>query len=147
MRHHLEALILEAKYLDCHPDTETTLIVFADAYASFDDFLDLAAIADDLLIEQGYEGIYQLASFHPDYCFADEDPTDAANYTNRSPFPMLHLIREASIEQVLQHYPEPEAIPQRNIALTRQLGLTYLRKLLSDCHSTAIIATDHIDES
>ena len=105
-------------------------------YSDFDDFLDLVAIADDLLIAQAYEGVYQLASFHPDYCFAEASPDDAANYTNRSPYPILHLIREASIEQVLNHYPEPENIPLRNIALTRELGSNYLQALLNACHQS-----------
>jgi hypothetical protein len=82
---------------------------------------------------QGYEGIYQLASFHPQYCFAEADSQDAANYTNRSPYPMLHLIRERSIESALQHFPHPESIPERNIQLTRQLGLAKMQALLAAC--------------
>ena len=87
---HLEALIVEAEHLDNHPTSETSLLIFSDGYQDFDDFLDLIAIADDLMIEQGYEGVYQLASFHPDYCFADSQPDDAANYTNRSTYQMMH---------------------------------------------------------
>ena len=134
MQQHLESLIIEAEHLDSQPDTETTLIIFSEAYTEFDDFLDMLAIAEDVLIEQGYEGVYQLASFHPDYCFADADSDDAANYTNRSPYPMLHLIREASIEQVLEHYPDPEQIPERNIRITRESGAAFWQKLLTSCH-------------
>lgn len=137
LQQHLETLIIEAEYLDSQPNTETTLIIFSEAYQDFDDFLDMLAIAEELLIEQGYEGIYQLASFHPDYCFADADITDPANYTNRSPYPMLHLIREASIEQVLANYSDPEQIPERNIRLTRQLGANYLQNLLATCQEQA----------
>ena len=86
-----------------------------------------------MLIEQDYEGIYQLASFHPEYCFAGEDETDAANYTNRSPYPMLHLIREASLEKALQNYPDAELIPERNIALARSKGLAEMKHLLERC--------------
>lgn len=132
----LEGLIVEADYLDNHAETETSLLIFPAAYQDFDDFLDLVAIADDLLIEQGYQGIYQLASFHPDYCFDGVSQDDASNYTNRSPYPILHLIREASIEQVLSHYPDPENIPLRNIALTRELGSNYLQALLNACHQS-----------
>lgn len=132
---HLEALIVEAEYLDHHPASETSLLIFSDGYQDFDDFLDLVAIADDLLIDQGYEGVYQLASFHPDYCFADASPDDAANYTNRSPYPMLHIIREASIETALTKYPDPEQIPERNMQLTRKLGLEKLQTLLETCHA------------
>lgn len=130
----LEALIAECRLLDDHADIETTLIIFADALAQFDDFLDFLAMAEQLLIDQGYEGIYQLASFHPDYCFADSDDNDAANYTNRSPYPMLHLIREVSIEKALRHYADPDAIPERNIALTRQMGPEKLAAILKACY-------------
>ncbi len=132
---HLEALIVEAEHLNHHPASETSLLIFSDGYQDFDDFLDLVAIADDLLIDQGYEGVYQLASFHPDYCFADASHDDAANYTNRSPYPMLHIIREASIEKALTKYPDPEQIPERNMQLTRELGLENLQTLLETCHT------------
>jgi hypothetical protein len=132
---HLEALIVEAEHLDHHPDSETSLLIFSDGYQDFYDFLDLVAIAEDVLIDQDYEGVYQLASFHPDYCFADSKPDDAANYTNRSPYPMLHIIREASIEKALTKYPNPEQIPERNMQLTRKLGLEKLQTLLATCHA------------
>lgn len=129
----LEALIEECRHLDAEPATETTLLIFAEACAEFDDFLDLAAIAEQLLIDQGYEGIYQLASFHPDYCFAESNEDDPANYTNRSPYPMLHIIREASIELALRNYQNPELIPERNIELTRKLGLAKMQAQLAAC--------------
>jgi len=127
----LEALIGECRHLDEEPATETTLLILAKACVDFDDFLDLVAIAEQLLIDQGYEGVYQLASFHPGYCFAESEQNDPANYTNRSPYPMLHIIRESSIEQALQTYQNPELIPQRNIELTRKLGLEKLQALLA----------------
>ena len=126
----LEALITECRYLDAQPGCETTLLIMPEAGVDFDDFLDLLAIAEQLLHDQGYEGVYQLASFHPDYCFAGEPVDDPANYTNRSPYPMLHIIREASLEQALRHYENPEQIPERNIELTRQLGLQVLQAQL-----------------
>ena len=126
----LVELVAECRHLDAEPATETTLLILAKGYAQFDDFLDLTAMAEQLLEDQGYEGVYQLASFHPDYCFAGEDENDPANYTNRSPYPMLHIIREASIEQALKTYPTPELIPERNIKLTRKLGLEKIQALL-----------------
>ena len=87
-----------------------------------------------MLIEQGYEGVYQLASFHPDYCFDGAKRNDAANYTNRSPYPMLHLLRETSLEQAIRSYPHPENIPQRNIELTQELGLAKMQVLLAACY-------------
>lgn len=130
----LTTLIAQAEYLDQHDDdVETSLLIYPQQFAEFEDFVDYVALADELLIMQGYEGIYQLASFHPQYCFAEADSQDAANYTNRSPYPMLHLIRECSIESALQHFPHPESIPERNITLTRQLGLAKMQALLAAC--------------
>ncbi len=126
----LQALMLEVERLDEHPETETTLLIFTRALQDFDDFLDAVAIANDLMEEQDYEGIYQLASFHPDYCFAGSDATDPANYTNRSPYPMLHLIREYRIEQALVHYKNPETIPENNVQLARKMGLEKMQSLL-----------------
>ena len=87
-------------------------------------------MANSLMSQGGYAGIYQLASFHPDYCFEGEDKNDPANYTNRSPYPILHILRESSIEAVLKRYPEPESIPENNIAKARELGSSFLQALL-----------------
>ncbi len=129
----LENLFRECEYLEQNSDTETTLFILENMTDNFDDYLNFLEIANQLLIDQGYEGVFQLASFHPDYCFADTAPDDPANYTNRSPWPMLHIIREASLEQVLQNYPNPEDIPQRNINHCRQLGLEVMQKMLNEC--------------
>lgn len=118
----LLALFDECRHLDATPAVETTLVVLSEGLEDFDDYLDLLAVAEALLAKQGYEGIYQLASFHPDYVFADAEPDDPANFTNRSPFPMWHLLREAGLERALAHYPDPEQIPERNIAAMRELG-------------------------
>jgi len=130
----LQHLMLECDRLDTDPDIETTLLIYADAFAEFDDYLDFLEIADSLLIDQGYEGVYQLASFHPNYSFQGSTPNDAANYTNRSPYPMLHLLRESSIERAVAGYPDPENIPLRNIELTRKLGLAKMQALLAACY-------------
>jgi len=90
-------------------------------------------MAEQLLVTQGYEGIYQLASFHPEYCFSGAETNDAANYTNRSPFPMLHLLRESSLEKALEHYPETENIPQHNVAFARDAGLDAMKARLDRC--------------
>jgi hypothetical protein len=134
IEHSLEAVMDECVHLDSEPATETTLLIFNEAFADFEDFLDLLAIAEELMIDQGYEGIYQLASFHPDYRFAQMPANDPSNYTNRSPFPMLHLIREESIEKAVASHPDPDGIPERNIALARELGLEKLRAILNACY-------------
>jgi len=129
-------LMQECARLDSESDIETTLLIYANAFKVFDDYLDFLALAEELLIDQGYEGIYQLASFHPNYCFDGASLDDPANYTNRSPYPMLHLLRETSIERAVSSYPDVENIPQRNIALTRQLGLDKVKTLLAACYSS-----------
>jgi hypothetical protein len=129
----LQAVIDECVFLDSHDSTETTLLIFPEAFPGFDDYLQLVELAEKLITQQGYEGVYQLASFHPDYVFADSEPDDASSYTNRSPYPMLHLIREASIEKALENYPEPETIPVRNIEYARSLGLDTMKNKLRAC--------------
>lgn len=105
-------------------ETETTLVVIENGLASFDQYLDFLHLLEQVLPETGLEGIIQIASFHPDYCFEGESQDDPANLTNRSPYPMFHLIREASIEKALANYPDPDAIPERNIALLRKMDKT-----------------------
>jgi len=130
----LLSLMLECDRLNIDSSIETTLLIYDNAFTAFDDYLDFLDIAEALLIEQGYEGIYQLASFHPDYCFEGAKQDDPANYTNRSPYPMLHLLRETSIERTVNTYPDTENIPQRNIELTRELGLAKMQALLTACY-------------
>lgn len=126
----LEDLIIEAKRLDIQAEIETTLLIFANSLQDFDNFLDVLDIANDEMSEQGYEGTYQLASFHPDYCFADSDADNPANYTNRAPYPIFHLLREQSIESALAQYKNPENIPQTNIRLAREMGIKKMQGLL-----------------
>lgn len=133
----LHHLIDECERLDSDSGIETTLLIYTHAFAKFDDYLDFLALAENLLIAQGYEGVYQLASFHPDYCFEGSSEDDPANYTNRSPYPMLHLLREQSIALAVSSYPQPEQIPQRNIELAHELGLVRMRALLAACYEAA----------
>jgi len=130
----LQALIDECLYLDKNNNLETSLIIFSQVFTAFDDFLDFIEIANALLIEQGYEGTYQLAHFHPLYQFADVAESDASNFTNRSPWPMLHLIRESSLEYALENYPDPENIPERNIKLAREKGCEHMQTMLDACY-------------
>src|SRR6187399_1222952 len=91
----LDSFLVETTRLDNEINIETSFLIFPNAFASFDDYLDCVRLAERSLKQNGYEGIYQLASFHPLYLFADATEKDAANYTNRSIYPMLHLLREA----------------------------------------------------
>lgn len=125
----LHGLMAHCQQLDADAGIETSLLIIPNALADFDDYLDVLALAEDLMAEQGYEGVYQLASFHPAYCFADAEPDDPANYTNRSPYPMLHLLREAELEKAIASHPNSEAIPETNMALARAKGLAYWQAL------------------
>lgn len=126
----LSHLIDELSLLDRQTDIQTTVIVFPVDFADFENYLDMLELANSLLTQGGYGGIYQLASFHPDYCFEGEDKNDPANYTNRSPYPILHILRESSIEAVLKRYPYPENIPENNITKAREMGSRALQALL-----------------
>jgi uncharacterized protein len=137
-----EALLAELQaellYLDDHPETETTLLVHPGVLADFDTYNEFLAVGDGLLELLELDGIFQIASFHPDYRFADTGPDDAENFTNRSPFPMLHLLREASVERAVESHPDPDAIPERNIALMQRLGTAKMRQRLSRIHSPKV---------
>jgi hypothetical protein len=129
----LETFFKELERLDEDETIETSFLIFPSSYPLFDDFLDIVAAAEGLLFKSGYEGIYQVASFHPDYQFAGSSLEDAANYTNRSVYPMLHLLREASIDKALEHFNDPEAIPGRNINFAREKGTAYMKLLRDAC--------------
>lgn len=105
-------------------ETDTCVFVIPNMLADFDDYLNYLALANMTVQQMGLEGEFQLASFHPDYQFEDTQPEDKENLTNRSPYPVIHIIREATVEKVLKHYPDPEMIPENNInrveALTEQ---------------------------
>jgi len=130
----LEHIIMECAALDRDAARETSLLIFPNGLSDFHDYLDLLALANSLIAKQGYEGIYQLASFHPEYLFAGVAADDPSHYTNRSPYPTVHILRESSVENALSTYSEPEKIPERNIKLTRNLGLAAMRALLTDCY-------------
>jgi len=125
----LDSFTNEMKRLDNDKTIETSFLIFPNAFEKFDEYLYLVSLAEKLLIQKGYEGIYQVASFHPLYLFANSDENDAANYTNRSIYPMLHLLREESIDKALEHYKSPQNIPERNINFTREKGLAYMKML------------------
>lgn len=103
-------------------ELETTLIVLPDAYPDFMEFNSLLHVLNNVLEIEGFEGMFQIASFHPDYQFAGTEPDARENFTNRAPFPILHLIREDSIEKVLALHPDPDSIPENNIKRLNQLS-------------------------
>ena len=103
-------------------EIETTLFIHPNILNDFYDYNDFLEIADNILLQTGMTGEIQIASFHPDYQFAGTEHADAENFTNRAPFPMLHLIREESVEKARTFYPDIEGIPDRNIEKLRELG-------------------------
>lgn len=129
----LEQLIAEMQRLDSDPNIETTLLIFPSLLNDFFDYLDFVELSELLMVEQGYEGIYQLATFHPLYCFAEVDFDDSSNYTNRSPYPMIHLLREASVEKAIAYYGDTEKIPETNIKTMHQLGIEAIKKIIAGC--------------
>jgi hypothetical protein len=107
---------------------ETTLLVVANILTDFDAFNDFLGAVETLLRRGGWEGKYQAASFHPRYRFRGTREGDVGNLTNRAPWPIVHLIREASIDQARADYPEVETIPDRNIQTMRSLSPDEIRQ-------------------
>ena len=108
---------------------ETTLVVVPNMLQDFWDYNFFIDWVEGLIKQQDWEGIFQVATFHPDYCFGGAEPEDDENLTNRSPYPAFHLIREESMEKVLKHYPDPESIPDTNIARVSALSEEERKKL------------------
>ncbi|MCG6116983.1 MAG: DUF1415 domain-containing protein [Aquimonas sp.] len=128
----VEELLRELEHLRAHDidRVETTLLVIPELLGEFGDYLDLVHAAEALMAALGYAGQFQLASFHPDYRF-EGSPADAVeNYSNRSPWPMLHLLREDSISRVVDAGADVESIPGRNQQRLRALGEVALAQLL-----------------
>lgn len=109
---------------------DTTLLVHPQVLGDFLDYNDFLDDADGLVEAMDLDGVLQVASFHPDYRFADTAPDDAGNLTNRAPWPILHLLREDSIDRAVAAYPDPNGIIERNIATMRELGAEGFRMLL-----------------
>ncbi|WP_394181605.1 DUF1415 domain-containing protein [Marinomonas posidonica] len=129
----LEELMSEIQWLDEHAETETTLLIFPTLFKDFQRYLDFVEMSENLMFDQGCEGVYQLATFHPDYCFAGAEEEDVSNYTNRSPYPMLHILREASLDKAIEFYGDTSQIPDENIAKMEALGRNKLEDIFKAC--------------
>ena len=121
----LEDLDRELDYLaEVDPEeTDTTLLIHPTLFPDFLDFNDVHQIADEAVVEHELDGVIQIASFHPEYQFEGTEPDDITNYTNRAPFPTLHLIREDSLDKAVEAFPEAETIYERNIETMKKLGI------------------------
>ena len=116
--------------------TDTTLLVHPQVLADFLDFNDFLDTAERALQQLELDGVLQIASFHPQFQFAGTEPDDIGNYTNRSPWPTLHLIRESSIARAVAVFPEAEAIYERNIETLESLGLRGWQQLFAESKDT-----------
>ncbi|TYL47957.1 DUF1415 domain-containing protein [Marinomonas sp. IMCC 4694] len=129
----LEELMVEVQWLDEHPETETTLLIFPTLFKDFHRYLDFVDMAEEMMFEQECEGVYQLATFHPDYCFSGAESDEVSNYTNRSPYPMLHLLREASVDKAVEFYGDTTTIPEQNVDKMDALGRAKLDAIFAHC--------------
>ena len=128
----LEQLMEEMQHLaDADPErVDTTLLIHPDVLGDFEDYNEFLDVADAALEDMELDGELQVASFHPQYQFADTHPNDIENYTNRAPYPTLHLLREDSVERAVEAFPEASDIFEKNIATLRALGHDAWDKLL-----------------
>ena len=129
----LTTLAKEFESLNDNLNIETTFIIFSEGFSDFLQYLDLVDKGERLLTKENYDGVYQLASFHPQYLFAGSNENDPANYTNRSPYPMLHILREDSITKALENFDDPDSIPEKNIDFAKTKGVDYMRMLAASC--------------
>lgn len=114
-------------------EVETSFLIHPWVLQDFLEYNDFLTIVDHVIAELGLEGLVQVASFHPDYLFAGSNPEDVENATNRSPYPMLHFLREEGMEEALHTFPNPEEIPVRNEACMRSLGADTIQTIQASC--------------
>jgi hypothetical protein len=120
----LATLVVELQRLaDTDPDlVDTTMVIHPRVFTDFEDFNDFLELADAAVEDLDLDGVLQVASFHPRFQFADTEPDDVTNATNRSPYPTLHLLREESVDRAVAAFPEAAAIFERNMATLEKLG-------------------------
>jgi hypothetical protein len=123
----------ELDLLEKDASIATTLLIHPRVLEAFYEYNQFLNYAEGLLQQMELDGVYQIASFHPDYQFGGTEPDDAENYTNRSPYPVLHLLREEHLDRALESTEFAEQIPIRNIKLMNTMGSTELRALLKAC--------------
>jgi len=110
-------------------EVETSLLIVPDMLNKFDDYNQFLDLADALLEEFEWDGVFQIASFHPEYCFAETDANSTENLTNRSPYPILHILREATMEKALEKMTSPDEIFKRNIETMSELSTEKIKAL------------------
>jgi len=133
----LEQFADEALRLLDSDTAATTLLVLPEGFESFDGYLDLIDLCEALVHDCGWDEVLQVASFHPDYCFEGLEEGDPANYTNRSPIPVVHLLRQRDVSRALEHHEDPASIPVRNEAVARAKGNDYFQACLIRCQQSS----------
>ncbi|MEM7105606.1 MAG: DUF1415 domain-containing protein [Bacteroidota bacterium] len=128
LKHLIEEILLLTE--KSYAELETTLLIHPGVLQSFEDYNAFASNLELIIDELGFTGVYQIAEFHPQYQFAETRPEDVQNYTNRSPYPMLHLLREERVESALKSYPDTQNIPEINIKTMESLGVRKIREIL-----------------
>lgn len=129
----LVALQAELGFLAKNESVETSLLIHPNVLQDFYDYNEFLNYADKLLVEMQFEGVFQIASFHPNYQFSGTEPDDVENYTNKSNYPMLHVLRESSVDKAVENYPDTDQIPLRNIKLMNRMGRDNLNEILQAC--------------
>lgn len=126
-RHNTFLAELDLLQTSSESEVASILLAFPNSLSDFDDFLDFVDESQSLVEAAGLEGLVQLASFHPLYQFEGTQPEAPENYSNRSPYPILHFLREELLTRALADFPQPELIPERNIATLEAIGADALR--------------------
>lgn len=125
-----DLLKILSEVIEAEPEViETAVLVHPEVLSDFDAYLDFLEIAEQALEESGLEGHLQIASFHPDYQFDGVAEDDISHHTNRSPFQMLHILRELSVSTAIDLHPDVDGIPERNVELMRELGLEKIKAI------------------
>ncbi len=136
----LESLIekfnQEVELLSQNSKIATTLIIYPNQFNDFENYLDWASVCENELEVNGFEGEFQAATFHPNYLFEGTTNSDPENYTNRSPYPLIHIIREDDIEWAREKHPDIEGVPKTNIEKAKNMGLNAMKALFERCFNS-----------
>jgi len=116
-------------------ELETTVLALPNIFPDFYEYNDFLYTLNEFIKIRGWDGVYQVASFHPKYQFSGTEEADVENYTNRAPYPVFHLIREDSLEKAIQYHPDPDSIPETNIKLMQAMSEDDVKRYFFWCFS------------
>mmetsp|Transcript_17563 Transcript_17563/g.53101 ORF Transcript_17563/g.53101 Transcript_17563/m.53101 type:complete len:197 (-) Transcript_17563:18-608(-) len=137
-------LASEIQVLQETSSIETTLLIHPRVFHNWEEYYPwLVVDAEGWLEKEGLEEDFQVVGFHPSFCFGGEDFEDASNWTNRSPFPMTHILRQLSVEEAIKNHPNPMAVPEANKCLMRKLGMDHMKEIVARCLATGGKHEDH----